>query len=159
MFPAPAPAGPYATSLSAFDGTSANGTWSLYVTDDCGGDAGQVAQGWDLNLGGGPTAVTIASFAAKRTAKGVTVSWRTAQETRLLGFNLYRGSVKLNKRLIAAKGKSAKGAAYSFLDTKAKRGTLPTYRLQVVGLDGKKSWRGTAKTAKAKAGRRSTSCG
>jgi hypothetical protein len=135
--------------LSAFDGSSANGTWSLYVTDDCGGDAGQVAQGWDLTVGGGVTAVTVRSFAARRSAKGVLVSWRTAAEARLLGFNLYRGTVKLNERLIAAKRKPS---SYSFLDKTAKKGTLPTYRLQVVGLDGKKSWRGTVKVTKAKAG-------
>jgi subtilisin-like proprotein convertase family protein len=47
-FPSPAPAGPYATSLSAFDGTNPNGIWDLYVVDDSGQDVGQVAGGWGL---------------------------------------------------------------------------------------------------------------
>jgi subtilisin-like proprotein convertase family protein len=47
-FPSPAPAGPYATSLSAFDGTNPNGTWDLYVVDDSGQDVGQFSGGWDL---------------------------------------------------------------------------------------------------------------
>jgi subtilisin-like proprotein convertase family protein len=48
LFPPPAPAVPYATSLSAFDGTNPNGTWDLYVLDDADRDVGQLSGGWDL---------------------------------------------------------------------------------------------------------------
>jgi subtilisin-like proprotein convertase family protein len=49
-FPLPAPAGAYATTLSAFNGQSANGTWSLYVIDDGPNDQGSFAGGWSLAL-------------------------------------------------------------------------------------------------------------
>lgn len=40
--PSPAPAGPYGTTLSALKGTSANGTWKLYVADDDPGASGYI---------------------------------------------------------------------------------------------------------------------
>jgi hypothetical protein len=49
-FPAPAPAGPYAKSLSAFDGTDPNGTWKLFIIDDSPGSSGAVANNWALQI-------------------------------------------------------------------------------------------------------------
>jgi hypothetical protein len=46
----PAPAGPYATGLSSFDGTAPNGSWRLFLEDNGGGDAGLVAGGWGLDV-------------------------------------------------------------------------------------------------------------
>lgn len=49
-FPAPAPAPSANTTLATFNGTNPNGTWSLYVVDDAGGDSGSIAGGWCLEL-------------------------------------------------------------------------------------------------------------
>lgn len=55
-FPAPAPAAPYNTNnLTSFVGTSPNGTWSLYVTDDTPSDAGTIRNGWSLAITTQPT--------------------------------------------------------------------------------------------------------
>ncbi|MDB6125895.1 MAG: hypothetical protein JWQ71_4888 [Pedosphaera sp.] len=49
-FPLPAPPSPYGTDLSALVGTNPNGSWSLYVLDDKGLDAGNIAKGWSLAI-------------------------------------------------------------------------------------------------------------
>ena len=49
-FPDPAPAGPYGSTLSAFDGTDPTGDWKLYVSDVQGIDVGSIA-GWSLDFG------------------------------------------------------------------------------------------------------------
>lgn len=53
-FPSPAPAGPYGTALSAFNGTSANGTWNLYIVVDTnpGTSYGHV-DSWSINFTSG----------------------------------------------------------------------------------------------------------
>lgn len=52
VFPAPAPAGPYSADFTVFNslGAGANGTWSLYVRDDAGGDVGSISGGWTLSF-------------------------------------------------------------------------------------------------------------
>ena len=46
----PAPAGPYGSSLSLFNGMDPNGVWSLYVIDDNTLDGGAFAGGWSLSV-------------------------------------------------------------------------------------------------------------
>jgi len=56
VFPAPAPPPPYnhaapagmATLSNVFNGTTPNGTWSLYVVDDVAGNSGAINGGWCL---------------------------------------------------------------------------------------------------------------
>ena len=46
------------TGLGAFNGTNPNGTWSLYVFDDAGGDVGSIG-GWSLEIS---TGAPVASY-------------------------------------------------------------------------------------------------
>ncbi len=49
-FFSPAPAGPYASTLSYLDGTNPNGTWKLYVLDDTVGAEGAIGGGWSVTI-------------------------------------------------------------------------------------------------------------
>jgi subtilisin-like proprotein convertase family protein len=142
-FPAPAPASPYSSALSAFNTQAPNGTWNVYVTDDCAGGTGSFAGGWTVDIATNPTGVTVTSLTSAPAKSGVTVRWRTSSEAQIAGFNVYRANTKLNKRLIGARHAGvAHGSAYSLLDRGVRKGASYTYRLQVVGLDGKRSWYG-----------------
>lgn len=84
-FVAPAPAGPYgnptpagtATFASVFNGTAANGTWSLYVVDDAGLDVGSISGGWSLTVtaGGDPASVTTLVSSANPSNTGDSVTF------------------------------------------------------------------------------------
>ena len=94
-----------------------------------------------------PTAVEIRSFAARRRGRGVEVRWRTASETDLAGFEVFRAcgsgaSRRIDRSIIPARrAGETQGAAYRFLD-RTPRTRLCTYRLRAVALDGTRSWYG-----------------
>lgn len=94
-----------------------------------------------------PTAARILSFDARSERGRVVVRWRTAAENGILGFNVWRlsagGKTKINRELIRARG-AAGGARYSFVDRATRRGSSPTYRLQIVNRNGTPSWYGSA---------------
>ena len=74
-FPSPAPGEPYGTTLSVFEGTNPNGTWSLYVRDDFSGGAGTIAGGWSLSI------TTSAPVCCTAPPAGMTVSPTTGLVT------------------------------------------------------------------------------
>jgi hypothetical protein len=118
-----ATAGPHNVTITNPDGQSATGNGLITVT--------------------GATAVRSTSVLATRTKAGVLVRWRTGTEAGVAGFNVYRGNVRLNGRLIAAAG-SVSGHSYSWLDRRpAAKARL--YRIQAVRTDGKHVWIGTAR--------------
>jgi hypothetical protein len=93
--------------------------------------------GWHTRIGSfafpsclTPTAAGVLAFTVRR---GV-LSWRTANEARIAGFDTYRGEGKLNRALIRARHTGrVQGGSYRFAD---RSGGAGRYRLEVVLLDG-----------------------
>jgi CSLREA domain-containing protein len=91
------------------------------------------------------TAVRVAWLSARRTPGGVRLSWRTAQEVGVLGFDVYRsagsGWRKANRSLIrsVAEG-SVAGARYGWVDRAAPTGRRVVYRLLEIRGDGTRAW-------------------
>lgn len=68
---APAPVGPFGTTLSVFNGTDAAGTWSLYAFDDFStSGGGSIAGGWSLDI----ALTSVTSFTPAAGAVGDTVT-------------------------------------------------------------------------------------
>jgi hypothetical protein len=57
FFELPAPAAPFGTTFSVFNGSNAIGDWKLWVRDDAGGDDGSISGGWRLTISDDPTGV------------------------------------------------------------------------------------------------------
>jgi uncharacterized repeat protein (TIGR01451 family) len=102
-----------------------------------------------------PTAVQLASFRAVRlSAGGALVEWKTREEIRNLGFNLYReqggAKTRLNPSLIAGAALTFRGGlpqhgakTYQWLDPAASAGDA-TYVLESVEVNGTRSIHGPA---------------
>lgn len=142
--------GPFATTLSTFNPLNPNGTWNLYVVDDCKVDDGDIIQGWALNIftQGGATAVAVSSLRSEASGHEAVVRWRTAQESQIAGFHLYRSRpgtprVRLDSALIETRFKGGlHGGAYLYVDREWTATSRFTYHLQVVGRDGRRTWFG-----------------
>ncbi|MFN2505694.1 MAG: beta strand repeat-containing protein [Acidimicrobiales bacterium] len=73
-FPAPAPTPSTATSLATFNGTNANGNWSLYVVSDGAPQTGTIAGGWCIALTPTLLTPTISTSATTPVTIGSSIS-------------------------------------------------------------------------------------
>lgn len=128
--------------LSAFDGKKMEGTWRLTVADTNGLDVGTLMH-WCLVPTLVPTAVTLLSFEGRVVGDGVELTWETASEVDVLGFNLYRSEdgvrpeTPLNGELIASHSPGGgQGAMYTYADETVSTNRSYTYWLEDVAVDG-----------------------
>lgn len=89
-----------------------------------------------------PTAVDVLSFSGKLASGTVKLSWETASEREVVGFNLYRAKTRdgarklINSEKISAQNPGADGGAvYTFVDTSAKPGKKYFYWLESISID------------------------
>jgi hypothetical protein len=72
----PAPAGPYGTDLTVFNGTNPNGVWRLFMYDDASfNGGGAIAGGWALNIELISPPVITSHPQSQTVAPGTTVSF------------------------------------------------------------------------------------
>jgi|GEM_PF-1310294 len=79
-FPSPAPASGYSSTLSVFNGTNPNGTWSLFIIDDELPDTGGVVN-WSLSISTVPTATPTNTATNTPTRTPTNTATNTATNT------------------------------------------------------------------------------
>jgi hypothetical protein len=146
-----------AATLALFTGTgTVNLPFAAVATSSATG-SGNVASQFTTNAGAdvsctythAPTAVTLKSFTATRTPRGVLLKWRTAAEVQTLGFNVYREQhgkrVRINRvQVPAASLRGRTSAAYSLLDRVPASTKAARYWLQAIEMGGSRTWYGPA---------------
>ena len=102
VWPAPAPAGPYSTGLSAFDGTDPNGEWRLFVIDDADGNKGFFTNRFQLGITTVPrpdtTAPAVESAAPTGTNAPPKASLRAVFSETMDGATITRSTFTLVKK-------------------------------------------------------------
>jgi len=98
---------------------------------------------YDFGFAVMPTGVTLRSLYAVPQGGAIEITWSTATETDLLGFNLYRSEgiegvpVHLNEITLQAQNLgSPLGAGYSYLDQSAVKGVTYAYWLELIDVAG-----------------------
>ncbi|MBC6993015.1 M12 family metallo-peptidase [Neolewinella lacunae] len=122
--------------LSAFDGESLQGNWTVVVNDGADQDGGAI-NGFGIKacLEANVLPVTFVSFTARGRKSDILLRWATEQETANRGFFPERTPVG-QPGAWRELGFVAAGADYSFVDSTALPGQEYLYRLRQVDLDG-----------------------
>ena len=102
-----------------------------------------------------PTGIDVAELSAAAQENGIRLSWETASEANILGFNILRAMesassewAAINPALIFAnRSGSNEGGSYTILDADVRPGRTYMYRLEVVGLNGKPELYGSVQVA------------
>ncbi|MCL4306340.1 proprotein convertase P-domain-containing protein [bacterium] len=121
------------TALSDVDGENALGDWLLCVTDNVGGDQGHILGvclkfEYDRIL-----PVNFGSFDAVAGDRQVTLNWNTLSENNVHHFDVIRDGSKVAE---VAATNSATGSDYRYVDGNLTNGTIYSYSLVSVDVNG-----------------------
>jgi hypothetical protein len=83
MFFPPAPAGPYGSALSVFNGINLNGNWNLFVMEDDPSEGGSIAGGWSLSLTTAQNECCVVSEPAVNSGPDITAADLIGSEFRI----------------------------------------------------------------------------
>ena len=132
VFALPAPAGPYASALSAFNGSNPNGNWLLYAISGASPKGGLVAGGWQLNI---ITAPNVSAIADQTTPENTPVRVSVVAGDQQSDVNLTLSAVAANPAKIKSLVFSGSGASQSLTITPADYQTGSTM-ITVTATDG-----------------------
>jgi subtilisin-like proprotein convertase family protein len=128
LWPAPAPAGPYSSSLSAFDFTNPNGEWRLFVQDDAATNTGFFTNRFQLGITTDATAPTVTSVSPASNATGVGLA---ANVSATFSEAMRAASITTNTLTLYKAGTTTKVGAVVSYDAAAKSALLnPNANLQ-----------------------------
>jgi hypothetical protein len=107
---------------NSFLNAAAGDVYSLFYCIDSPGSLAYLITLTGKSAPLGPSPVQVSSFDATSGKGGATLHWKTASETEILGFNVwrYRGAkgVKVNRTLVRAmRSGEPKGASYRYIDS------------------------------------------
>jgi subtilisin-like proprotein convertase family protein len=127
-WPAPAPPGPHATALSAFDGTDPNGEWRLFVSDDSSARVGFFTNRFQLQINTKPTITPLkpAPGSKTRTTRPLISAKVSDAQTELSQVNI---QLFVDNRPKAAFAYSQSSDTLTYRSTKLKAGRRHTVRI------------------------------
>ena len=140
--------------LTALNGTSATGTWTLRVKDNYAGDGGSLtAWGLRVCVNNIVIPVEMVDFKATPLKNKIQLDWQTATERNNAGFDIQRSTDPLfaesnnsSKSQITTigfmkgQGDVSKLVDYQYFDDKIRLGTTYYYRLRQLDFDGKETF-------------------
>lgn len=135
--------------LTAFNGNSATGLWTLRVKDNGDQDGGTL-NSWSMRICVNNIIIPVemVDFKAKPLSNSIQLNWQTATERGNAGFEIQRTTAPLSTErseftqigFIKGQGDASKLIDYQFVDNDVRLGTTYYYRLRQIDIEGKETF-------------------
>jgi subtilisin-like proprotein convertase family protein len=131
--------------LTAFNGISATGLWTLRVKDNGDQDGGTL-NAWSMRICVNNIIIPVemVDFKAKPLSNSIQLNWQTATERGNAGFEIQRSTDPLSYftkiGFIKGQGDASKLVDYQFIDNDVRLGTTYYYRLRQIDIEEKETF-------------------